>query len=198
MSIVIDDIEEREPVRRLFTAADLAALPSELPTGTVDYELWEGELRPVAPPSDEHSGAGASVIGALLVLGQWKGLGLARDDVGVVLSREPDTVVSPDAAFLTTDQLPPKRSREGYLETIPALLVEIRSRNNTWKSIEEKVRGYLAAGARVVWVLDPKRKRVLVYRPGTAVEELNQEATLTAEGIIEGFEFPVHRLFEGV
>ena len=196
--MVVESVELEERGRRLWTAADLAALPDELPSGTVDYELWEGELRRTAPPSDEHAGVGAPLITALTTLGQWRGHGLARDDVGVMLGSDPDTVVGPDAAFLTSDQLPVQRSPEGYLVTMPALMAEIRSKNNTWKDIERKTARYLAKGCRLVWVLDPKRRRILVHRPDTEATLLTEKDTLTAEGVIPGFEFPVHRLFEGI
>jgi hypothetical protein len=37
-----------------------------------------------------------------------------------------------------------------------------------------------------------------VRRPGAETIELSEGDTLTAEGIIPDFEFPVRRLFEGI
>jgi Uma2 family endonuclease len=200
MSIVLEQphIDEQEPAKRLLTAADLAAMPDELPSGSVRYELWEGELRVMPLPVYEHGRASASLIGALMALGQWRGHGEATGEIGILLGRDPDTVVGPDAAFLTSEQLPPRRSPEGFLETMPALMAEVRSKNNTWKSIDEKVQRYLALGCRLVWVLDPKRRRVLVHRPGQEPQVLAQEDVLTADGVIPDFEIPVSRLFEGI
>jgi Uma2 family endonuclease len=181
---------------RLLTAADLAALPSELPSGTVLYELWEGVLRIMAPPGEEHGGVEAAVVEELRVQGQRRGHGRTRcGEVAIILGRNPDTVVGADAAFLTNDQLPTRRSREGYLETVPALIVEVRSRNDTNAEVAEKVAAYLAAGARVVWVADPRPRTVSIHRPAQPVVELGVGDTLTADGIIPGFAVPVAELF---
>jgi Uma2 family endonuclease len=185
------------PTTKLLTAADLAAMPSELPSGPVLYELWEGVLHTMAPPGDEH-GAVEFTIG--LALGKWgqdRGFGRGRcGEVTIVLSRDPDTVVAADAVFLTADQLPPRRSREGYLETIPALIVEVRSKNDTNTEIADKVAAYLTAGARLVWVADYQRQTVTAHRPGQPPVVLGVGDTLTADDIIPGFAVPVAELFE--
>jgi Uma2 family endonuclease len=188
-----------ETIRRAMTAADLAALPAELPSGTFLYELWEGELRVMAPPGDEHGGVEGTIGGYLFIQGQLSGHGRVRTgEVGIVLGRNPDTVVGADIAFLTSDQLPPRRSREGYLETIPALIVEVRSKNDRAAEIADKVAAYLAAGARAVWVADPERRALFVHRPGQPAVELCEGDTLTADAIIPGFAVPVADLFAGL
>lgn len=181
---------------RLLTAADLAALPTELPSGTVQYELWEGVLRIMAPPGEEHGGVEAAFAEVLRSQGQRRGFGRTRcGEVAIVLSRNPDTVVGADVAFLTADQLPTRRSREGYLETVPALIVEIRSKNDTGTKVADKVAAYLAAGARAVWVADPGPRTVAIHRPEQPVIELGIDDTLTADEIIPGFAVPVADLF---
>src|SRR6185369_8982845 len=55
--VTMTAIAPRPPVEvqeRLYTAADLAELPSELPSGPVRYELDNGRLISMAPPGDEH------------------------------------------------------------------------------------------------------------------------------------------------
>jgi Uma2 family endonuclease len=188
-----------QTVKRPLTAADLAVLPTNLPSGRVRYELREGELRIMAPPGDEH-GDVEFTIGLLLgIHGQEKGHGRGRSgESAIILKRNPDTVVGADAVFLTQDQLPPRRSREGYLETIPALVVEIRSKNDTNAEVSEKMADYITAGVRTVWVADPGRRTLTVHRSGEPPLELGVGDTLTAEGIIPGFAVPVAKLFEGL
>jgi Uma2 family endonuclease len=188
-----------QTARRPLTAADLAALPTNLPSGPVRYELREGELRIMAPPGDEHGTVEFTISLLLGIHGQEQGHGRGGcGDVGILLQRDPDTVVGADAVFLTRDQLPPRRSREGYLETVPALVVEVRSKNDTNAEVAEKAADYLAAGVRVVWVADPGRRVLTVHRPGQPPVVLGEGDTLTAEGIIPGFAVPVARLFEGL
>ena len=73
------------------------------------------------PPGDIHGSSQVKFGTFLMIQGEYKGLGKVRTDVGVILRRNPDRVVSPDALFVATASLPLRRSREGYLETIPDL-----------------------------------------------------------------------------
>jgi Uma2 family endonuclease len=188
-----------ETIQRRMTAAELAVLPAETPAGTVHYELWEGVLREMAPPGDEHGSVEGRIGGYLFMLGELQGHGRVRTgEVGIVLHRDPDTVVGADTVFLTSDQFPPRRSREGYLETIPALIVEVRSKNDASGEIAKKVAAYLAAGARAVWVADPGPRAVFVYRPGQQPVELRTGDTLTADDLIPGFAVPIADLFAGL
>lgn len=50
------------PTPRLLTAEDVAALPDDLPTGPVKYELYDGELIVMAPPGDMHANTGSNII----------------------------------------------------------------------------------------------------------------------------------------
>lgn len=81
------------PVPRLLTAADLAVLPDELPTGRVKYELQDGRLAILPPPGDIHAAVSSNVVAHSKTQGEWAGHGKARDAVSVILGRHPDRVV---------------------------------------------------------------------------------------------------------
>src|SRR4051794_7387696 len=91
---------------RLFTAADLGAMPRDLPSGPVRYELHHGRLIAMTPPGGIHSIVGAKFIGEFLYQGDYRGHGTAHSEVGIVLGRNPDHIFGADAAFFTTAQLP--------------------------------------------------------------------------------------------
>jgi Uma2 family endonuclease len=180
---------------RLLTAADLTALPAELPSGPVKYELDNGRLVVTAPPADEHSVIQHRIGIALYKHAEALGLGEARSEVGVILRRNPDRVVGPNAAFIAKRSLPVKRSPEGYLETIPDLIIEVRSKNDTPAELRGKVEEYLQAGVHIVWVVEPQSKTVTVLLPKETAREFKIGEMLTAEGIIPGFKVPVAELF---
>jgi Uma2 family endonuclease len=192
--------EEKEASARRFTVADLAALPDELPSGPVKWELWDGALRIMSPPHDFHGSVLIRIGTIFTVYGEWEGHGRTTGaDSGVVIQPQtPQACLCPDVAFLTSDQLPAKHTKEGYLLTIPAVMVEVRSKNDSAREVQEKVDRYLAAGARLVWVADPKRKVVTVFESGGEPRQLGEGDILTAEGIIPSLAFPVARLFEGL
>ncbi len=183
--------------RRLLTAADLARLPTDLPDGTVRYELDDGVLVVMAPPGDLHGIQQSNVVYYLRMEAQNRGLGQVRAEVGIVLRRNPDRVVGADAAFVLTSSLPVRTTPEGYLETIPELVVEIRSKNDTQAEISAKVLEYFEAGVRVVWVVDPAARTVAAYHPDTSVTLFKAGDTLTSE-LLPGFAVSVDGWFEGV
>ena len=180
------------PVRqRVFTCADVAALPETLPSGDVRYELDDGRLIVMAPPGDAHANIQLNVGFELKLQGEKPGHGKAKTEVGIVLWRNPDRLVGADVAFVAAASLPVRLTREGYLETIPELVVEIRSRHDTMAELAAKAEDYLAAGVRIVWLVDPMSRTVIVRRSGTAAETLDETGVLEAEGVIPGFRFAV-------
>jgi Uma2 family endonuclease len=194
MSVVASS-ELEQPARPL-TAADLAVFPAELPSGTVCYELDNGRLVIMAPPGDLHGAADLKIGSALLIQGEYRGFGKARSEVGIILWRNPDRVVGADDVFITNGSLPIRRSPEGYLETIPDLVVEVRSKNDTQPAIDQKVQDYFKAGVKVVLVPDPATKTITVYRPNAEPQVLTENDTLTVEDIIPGFQLAVRDVFQ--
>jgi Uma2 family endonuclease len=186
-----------QPSPRLLSVADLAALPSELPTGPVRYELDNGRLIIMAPPGDIHGAVESNIAADLKIQGERRGLGKARSgEVGVILWRNPDRVVGADAVFVASASLPIRLSSEGYLETLPDLAVEVMSKNDSLAEVLRKVEDYLAAGVRVVWVADPNARAVTAYRRDQAPKVFNEDDTLTVEDVIPGFRMAVRDVFQ--
>src|SRR5262245_5317027 len=96
----------------LLTAADLALFPRMVAGIEVDYELHDGRLVVMAPPGDIHACRQARFAAFLFLHREQPGHGQARAEVGVLLRRNPDHLLGPDAALLTTAQLPPRLSPE--------------------------------------------------------------------------------------
>lgn len=185
------------PRRKLLTAADLAAMRTDLPGGTVRYELNDGVLVVMPPLGDIHGANQSNVNFFLRSEAQNRGLGEARGEVGIVLRRNPDRVVGADAAFILKKSLPVRRTQEGYLDTIPELVVEIRSKNDTNVEITAKVDEYFAAGVRVVWIVDPFARTLAAHRPDTSVQVFRNDEPLTCD-LLPGFAVPAARFFDGV
>ena len=124
--------------------------------------------------------------------GRCEATGKARPgEVGIVLGRDPDHILGCDGAFITNARLPVRRSTEGYLETIPELIAEVRSKNDTLAYTVRKAGEYLAAGAVLVWVVDPVGRRVFAHRAGAEPVEVGIDGFLECEDIIPGFRLAV-------
>jgi Uma2 family endonuclease len=189
--------ENFNPTPRPLTAADLAVMPTDLPSGPVRYELDDGRLVTMPPnPGDEHGAVESNVVTQFKTQGEFRGLGKARcGEVFVILRRNPDRVVGADALFIANKSLPIRLSPEGYLVTIPDLIVEVRSKNDTLPEIQRKVGEYLAAGVQVVWSADPSTQTVTAYRANQPPQVFGPNDTLTVEDVIPGFSMPISDVF---
>ncbi len=181
---------------RLLTAADLAVLPSHLPSGDVRYELHQGMLLIMPPPEFMHSTAATNLMAELKLQVERRGYGKARGCVGVILARNPDTVYGPDVVFITNARLPVRKSPEDYLETLPELIAEVRGKNDTIAALERKALEYLQAGAVVVWVVDPIKRNVVEYRRGVESRTFGEEDTLIVPDLIPDFAVSVRAVLE--
>jgi Uma2 family endonuclease len=182
---------------KLLTAADLATLPSELPSGTVRYELHHGVLVIIPPPGDIHGAVESNFSYHLKDQGELRGHGkVGSGDVGIVLALNPDHVYGADVVFVTNARLPIRRTPEGYLETIPELIVEVRSKNDTLAALERKAQDYLQAGTVVVWVVDPLNRSVVESRQGVPSRTYAEDDTLTVPDLIPGFALRVREALQ--
>jgi len=185
-----------QPADKLLTAADLETFPTDLPSGPVDYELDNGRLVFImAPPGNLHGGSQSNLATHLKIQGEFKGYGKVRTETGVVLWRNPDRVVGPDVMFFANKSLPLRESPEGYLETIPELVVEIRSKNDSPAYIRRKVEHYLRAGVENVWLVDPAAKTVTIHAPNGEPTTHGIGDTLELGDLIPGFSLPVADVF---
>jgi Uma2 family endonuclease len=185
-----------ENCQRLFTAADLEVLPTDLPSGPIDFELDNGRLVFImVPPGNIHGAAQSNISTQLKIQGEFKGHGKARTEVGVILWYGPDRVVTPDVLFIANKSLPIRTSAQGYLETIPELVVEIRSKNDSLKYVQRKVKHYLKAGVDVVWVADPATKTVTTHTATGEPVSYSESDSLQLPGLIPGFSMPVADVF---
>lgn len=180
---------------RLLTCADLAVLPEDLPSGPVRYELDDGRLIVMAPPGILHGRIGSNIVTQLKNQGEFKGLGIAINEAGLVLRRNPDKVFSPDCLFIANRSLPFDESPEGYLVTIPDLVVEVRSKNDSLPALQRKMNQYLAAGVTLVWLADPQTRTITAYRRDVPPQVFAKDDTLVGDEVIPGFRALVADLF---
>jgi Uma2 family endonuclease len=161
-------------------------------------ELVAGEIVREPAPGEEHGWVAGNLLALLGHFVREHRLGrFYAAETGFVVARGPDTVRAPDAAFVSYERLATTIRRGPYFEGAPDLAVEVLSPSNTRAEMAAKVRDFLAAGARAVWVVDPSREEVTVHRPGRPPETLSRTDTLDAGSAVPGFRLPVRDIFEG-
>jgi Uma2 family endonuclease len=69
----------------------------------------------------------------------------------------------------------------------PDLAVEVVSPSDRAGEVQAKVSDWLTAGSRLVWGIDPGRKRAVVYREDGTVDLLANQDALSGEDVLPGF-----------
>ena len=157
-------------------------------------ELVRGELVKMCAVGRPHSRI-------VLRLGRWMGafveerrLGEVGTEGGFTLSRDPDTVRAPDIHFVSAARLGPP-DEQGFFEGAPDLVVEVLSPEDRASEVQEKVREYLAAGARLVLVVDPRNETVTAHHPSGAAQVYSGQQEVSGEDVLPGFSFRPADLF---
>ena len=102
----------------------------------------------------------------------------------------------PDAAWLTQEHYDAQTElqRETVIEGAPAFVVEIRSRTDNLRPLQNKMALWMAGGVRLGWLIDTRNRRVFIYRAGRDEPEiLDDPETLDGEDVLPGFTFPVRQ-----
>lgn len=66
-------------------------------------------------------------------------------------------------------------------------MVEWRSPSDALKTLEDKMQEYIDNGAKLAWLIDPKREVVEIYRPNQEVEVLESPNSVSGEDVLPGF-----------
>jgi len=158
-------------------------------------ELVRGRLVVREPPGTRHGAIAANLTCALGDFVRHNGLGTVfAQDTGFKISSDPDTVRAPDVAFVArerADRIPAR----GYAELAPDLLAEILSPDDAPAEVLAKVADWLAAGTRLVWVVDPQRSEIRVYRRDGSLSVLRETDPLEGEDVLPGFMCRVSDVF---
>ena len=174
----------------LITGEELAAMGDIGRT-----ELVKGEIIHLMPTGHPHGFYEVNLATFLNVFVRTHQLGrVLGGEVGIYTHRQPDTVRGADVAFISHERLAQVQSKS-FLDVCPELIVEVMSPDDAWSEVHEKLEEYFAVGAKLLWVVDPRRQRVQVYHSLTDLEILTAQDTLTGGEVLPGFQVPVAELF---
>jgi Uma2 family endonuclease len=122
-------------------------------------------------------------------------LGIVTGEAGTI-RLFPGLVRIPDVAFASWDRFPDrKRPKEPIPLLAPDLAVEVLSKSNPKPEMNRKLREYFAAGVRMVWIVDPRKRTARIY---TAVDQsvlITEDQALDGGAVLPGFRLPLKELF---
>jgi Uma2 family endonuclease len=166
--------------------------PDEAP-GELDAGRWV----PVTKSTWRHGKIAANVCLLLrLYAREHAGWSVAVGDPGTKLGHDPDILRGPDVAIVRAEREPAGRGAEGWLEGAPDVAVEVIGDSQSASELAKKALEYLAAGAKMVWVLDPEPRRLMIFMPPNQIRVLGRDDVLEGGDALPGFSCRVAELFE--
>ncbi|MCL4831610.1 MAG: Uma2 family endonuclease [Caldilineaceae bacterium] len=148
----------------------------------------EGEVI-IMPPAFSDTGArNLDIAAQLWVWNQRTGLGRAFDSsAGFTLPN--GAIRSPDAAWIRKERWEAltRQEQSRFASLCPDFVVELRSRSDDLADVRKKMLEYMENGARLGWLIDPLVQQVYIYRPGYALEVLDDPEIVSGDPILPGF-----------
>jgi len=174
----------------LMTAEELERL--DIP-GKVT-ELIRGRLIVRESPGTRHGMISATLCFLLARFVRREKLGAVfAQGTGFKIESDPDTVRAPDVAFLSAARLGAV-GRRGYAAVAPDLAAEVVSPDDRPGEVLSKVGAWRSAGTKLIWVVDPDREEVRVYRPDGSVTIVAADGALGGEEVLPGFTCTVREI----
>jgi Uma2 family endonuclease len=148
----------------------------------------KGELIVMPPAGGETSARNAEITMQLRTWGKRDGTGITFDSSGGF--RLPNGAVrSPDASWVERRKLETltDEQRKGFPPLCPDFVVELRSPTDSLSVLQDKMREYVANGAKLGWLIDPEERRVYLYRPQANPQHLDHLQELSADPVLPNF-----------
>jgi Uma2 family endonuclease len=157
------------------------------------YELNEGEVVTVTEPMPGHNWVRDNIARLTGNFVEDRRLGRVFVETGYQLG--PDTVRIPDVSFVPADRMR-EIDLDKRIQGAPALAIEVVSPTDLAQELTEKVKQYIAAEAKAVWVLYPKTWEVHVFCAGEVTVLRKADDVLEDQEILPGFSVSLAALFE--
>ncbi len=104
---------------------------------------------------------------------------------------------SPDVSWIRGErwnQLT-EEQKNRFAPICPDFVVELRSKSDSLKELQEKMVEYIENGAALGWLIDAATKTIYVYRQNENVEILNDPETVSGEPWLKNFELNLSEIW---
>lgn len=176
----------------IYTPEDLLTMPD----GN-RYELEDGQLVERGMGS-EASFASSKIIILLGHFALQNRLGMVFDSEASYRCFPNNKVRKPDVSFIRVGRFPGGRVPVGHINFAPDLAVEVVSPTDLHYYTDRKIDEYLKAGTRLVWIVNPEIRTVLIYRADGSIVGVRESGELDGEDVVPGFRCAVSAVFEPV
>ena len=159
------------------------------------FELERGEVVETPVAGRIRGFVAANVVGFVCDYAAERGRGYAcSNNAGFIVENGPDTVRGPDVSYYDDGKDFDSMERQ-YSTAPPLFAVEIVPPADTPARTIRRPAEYIRRGVKLVWVIDPESRTVVVYRKGHEPIVLRESDELTGYEILRGFRCKVADLF---
>ncbi len=105
--------------------------------------------------------------------------------------------LSPDVSWIKREKWNKftAEQRQKVSRITPDFVIELRSSTDSIKTLQDKMREYIENGVSLGWLIDPKNKKVHIYRANGETEILDNPETVSGEDVLNGFELNVREIW---
>src|SRR5687768_15547625 len=157
------------------------------------YELIDGELK------EKKVGAEAlfiaTRIAAVLNAAFYPHTGMAACELMIYCFDGRSHGRKPDVVYVRLNRLPSGRIPTGDLFVAPDLVAEVLSPNNSGSEVDEKLDEYITAGVSLVWIVNPDRRTIRVFRQDGTHRLYHANDVIENEPALPGFRLVVGEVF---
>lgn len=184
---------------RLYSVEDLWAISHNPENDLRRFELSEGMLIETTPAGMQHGKYALKFGRRIGDFVEENGLGeTTAAETGYILFKNPDgknTVRAPDVGFISAGRVPKSGLPDGYFPGAPDLAVEVISPNDEADDVQLRVTQFLKYGTRMVVLVYPKSKTVMVHTPsGSFTLDIDDE--FDGGDVLPNFRLSVRDIFE--
>lgn len=185
----VNEMAVMQQQKRLMTAEEFAApgMPEKF------VELIDGELIEISPAGPYHNliALEFAVLFRAFCKTQ-ENLFYGGDNDGFVVTRNPDSIASPDASLFRRRD----RGKGPWMPFAPEIVVEVLSPSNSGPEMVYRRKRYFDAGTEQFWLVIPEERKILFhFRDGRVIIASGDEV-ITAEGIAEGLQVDLKAIFD--
>jgi Uma2 family endonuclease len=105
---------------------------------------------------------------------------------------------SPDVSWIRNERWEAltEREQERFAPICPDFVIELRSKTDSLKTLQEKMEEYIENGAQLGWLIDPLKKQVHIYRPAAKAEVLDNPQAVAGAPLLRGFVLNLEGILE--
>lgn len=178
--------------RKLGTIQEFETLIAQSENADRRFELIHGEVIEKVP-TQEHAFIVQIIAGEVYIYLKAHPIGRGLVEARYGLPGDEYNDRMPDFSFVT--DMSRELVAKGSAPYMPDLVVEVKSPDDTYKSMRDKAEYYVANGCRLVWLVYPEKRLFEAYRPGLDSDILTEAETLTGADVLPDFTLPIRELF---